>query len=266
MSGLLGPAEGLLPEHPLCRVGTRIHVVRQTTSTNDLALHENDGADDGDGYVYLAEKQTAGRGRRGHHWHAPHGAAVLCSVRLIEPARAEGHSRMSVAAGLAVHQAIMSASDVRPVLDWPNDVLVGNRKLAGVLVEARPLDHTRHVVAVGVGINCLQQTAHFPPELRDQATSLERESRLPIDRREVVRALLAALDYWLAAQRTGDAALLAREWMARSRTIGSSVRVPSNGQVRTGVVVDLDPEAGLLVSLTGGERRWFCPPTVRAPS
>jgi BirA family biotin operon repressor/biotin-[acetyl-CoA-carboxylase] ligase len=168
---------------------------------------------------------------------------------------------LSLAAGIAVHDAVRQASAVSAMLRWPNDLMVGDRKLAGILIEARPHRADLHVAAVGVGINCLQHRGHFPPELRDRATSLDLESREPIDRREVVRRLIAALDYWLdpavlvAPQRLKD------EWCGRSRLIGSRVRLREQERVYEGIAVDLDPNAGILVALDEGGQRLFCPLT-----
>ncbi len=261
---MLGSAEQLLPNEPLRRLGRRVVVVPDAVSTNDLALGET--APDSDGFVYLAEMQTAGRGRLGTDWHAPRGASVLCSVRLVESGAAPRCVRMSLAAGIAVHEAILRATDVRPTLKWPNDVLVGQRKLAGVLIETRLLDGERHAVAVGVGINCLQHEGHFPPELRDRATSLDIESGAAINRRRVVRELLRELDEWLAAEHLDQGEVLRHEWMARGMAFGTHVALLNAGRVYHGTMLDLDADAGLLVSLEGGGRRWFCPLTTHVTS
>jgi BirA family biotin operon repressor/biotin-[acetyl-CoA-carboxylase] ligase len=257
MPGTLGNAADLLPSAPLRRLVGRIVIVPQVASTNDLALDER--ALNDDGCVYLTELQTAGRGRLGMGWHAPRGASVLCSVRLVEAGRAPRCARMSLAAGIAVHEAILRATDVRPVLKWPNDLLVRQRKLAGVLIETRMLDSARHAVAVGVGINCLQHEGHFPAELRQCATSLELESGAAIDRRHVVRHLLAALDEWLAAERLADGEALRHEWLSRGLALGMHVELTHEGRTYRGTILDLDADAGLLVSLEDGGRRWFGP-------
>lgn len=256
---LLGPAEELKPPFPTKRVGRRIVVVSECTSTNDLALQRPEQG--GDGEVFLAERQTAGRGRLGRRWEAPRASSVLCSVRLLEKYSVARWVRLSLAAGIAVHDAVRQASAVSPTLKWPNDLMVGDRKLAGILIEAKPHRAGLHIAAVGLGINCLQHRGHFPPELRDRATSLDLESQEPIDRREVVRCLIAALDQWLDADALADPQRLKDEWCGRSRLIGCRVRLRAQDRVYEGIVVDLDPDAGILVALDEGVQKLFCPLT-----
>jgi len=256
---LLGRPEELKPPQPTKRVGRRIIIRDQCSSTNDLALAELGEA--GDGYVFLAEYQSAGRGRLGRRWLAPRAGAILLSVRILERYSPARWARLSLAAGIAVHDAVRQAANVTATLEWPNDVLVGPKKLAGVLIEAKPYDADTHVAAVGIGVNCLQHRGHFPPEWRDQATSLDLESDQPIDRREVVRCLIAALDHWLAPLALAKPQHLKDEWCRRSRLIGSRLRLREANQVYRGVVVDLDPDAGILVTLDEGGQRLFCPLT-----
>jgi BirA family biotin operon repressor/biotin-[acetyl-CoA-carboxylase] ligase len=168
---------------------------------------------------------------------------------------------LSLAAGIAVHEAVRQASAVSATLRWPNDLMVADRKLAGILIEAKPHREGLHIAAVGVGINCLQHRGHFPPELQGRATSLDLESGEPIDRREVVRCLVAALDRWLDPEALTDAHRLKDEWCGRSRSIGARVRLREHDHVYEGIVVDLDPDAGILVALDEGVQRLFCPLT-----
>ena len=259
MNLLLGHPEELKPPRPTKRVGRRIVTLAECTSTNDLALAELDRTRDGD--VFLAEYQTAGRGRLGNRWEAPRAGSILLSVRLVEQYSTARWARLSLAAGIAVHDAVRRAAGVLATLKWPNDVLVGAKKLAGILIEAKPHQGDTHLAAVGIGINCLQHRGHFPPELRDRATSLDLESDQPVDRREVVRCLIAALDRWLDPQALAEPQRLKDEWCRRSRLIGSRLRLRESNKIYSGIVVDLDPDAGILVALDEGAQRLFCPLT-----
>lgn len=236
------------------RVGRRVTLVHETTSTNDLAL-----ADGQDGAVVLAEAQTAGRGRLGRRWHAPRGASILCSVTLTGR-RDDGYRRrLALVVPVAICEAIVNVTDVRPELRWPNDVYVADRKLAGVLIESRPISAKEAVYAVGMGINCLQHASHFAPELRDRATSLELQTKRLIDRNEVAAELLLRLDAWLADDRFLDAQRLLAAWNEWSAMVGRRVCLSSEGKVYEGVAVEVDVDAGLVVQLdTGG--RWFFDP------
>src|SRR5262249_37186740 len=150
-------------------------------STNAVALEaiarERHAAD---GLVVFTEFQTAGRGRLGRNWHAPRGASLLLTAVICgEPSAAP---RLMLAAGIAVCDAIHEATGINAELNWPNDVGVLGRKLAGILIESVRFADGVAAHAVGIGLNCLQTAAHFPPELRDRATSLEMESTQPVNR------------------------------------------------------------------------------------
>lgn len=156
---------------------------RITSSTNDRAreLAEH-GAPHGT--LITARAQSAGRGRQGRAWTAPPGRALLCSLVI----RAPG-ALLSLAAGVAVAEL----AGPQAALKWPNDVLVGGRKVAGILVEGRP---QQGWAALGIGVNVAVRESDFPPELRQRAGSLglDREAVEPS-----LRQLLASLERWLAA-------------------------------------------------------------------
>src|SRR5215813_4467291 len=139
----------------------------RTDSTNDRA-RELAAAGAPHGTVVTAAEQTAGRGRQGRSWTAPAGKALLYSA-LLRPLE-ERHMMLPLAVPLAVCEA---AEALRPGLEcgvkWPNDVLVAGRKLAGVLIEARPRDGW---AVIGVGLNLTIAEDEFPPDLRDTATSV----------------------------------------------------------------------------------------------
>src|SRR5690606_14956600 len=139
------------------------------TSTNDIAL-DSAGDPEADGLAVFADFQTAGRGRHRRAWLAPRGASILCSLLLRDQAGspvgpADTAGTLTLAAAVAVCEAIRAATDITPAIKWPNDVRVAGRKLAGILIESRTIDpHTRAWV-VGIGLNCYQQVGHFPSEL-----------------------------------------------------------------------------------------------------
>ena len=151
MDAELGNPEFLKPKESTRRIGRHVQLIAECASTNDLALNGGAGASDGD--VYFAEFQTAGRGRLGRTWRGPRGASLLCSVRLVEAYDRARWVRLSLAAGIAVQEAIRQSASVSAWLKWPNDVMIGDRKVAGILIETRPLRDSTHLVesrAVGI--------------------------------------------------------------------------------------------------------------------
>ena len=239
------------------RIGRTVRVLEETASTNDVALAAAETDADADGLAVFAEFQTAGRGRQGRSWHAPRGASLLCSVLAIGRDDVARAGILTLTAGVAACDAVREATDVWPVLRWPNDLFVRGRKLGGVLVESRPVRDGRRAWVVGVGINCYQHANHFPPEIRDRATSLELESSHPVDRTRLARELLRELDRWLAPGEEIDAERVHRAWLERDESIGHRVRILYDGRMFEGRTLDVDPQAGLLVQLDDGVRRWF---------
>ncbi len=253
-----GIAEGLRA----VRVGRRIVVLPEIDSTNTHALEtiaprEGHAAD---GTVIFAERQTSGRGRLGRRWHSPTGASLMFTVLLHEPENAARAAFWTMAAALGVARGVESATDISPQIRWPNDVYVGSRKLAGILVEAR-LTRGDGWIAVGIGLNCLQQPAHFPDEIRTSATSLEIESTSPIDRAAVARNILQVLDEYFAQPSLVREDALAAEWSDRSSDIGQHVTLRSGLEPFTGRIIDVHPREGLLLHLDIGGRRHFDPAT-----
>ncbi|MCB9851451.1 MAG: biotin--[acetyl-CoA-carboxylase] ligase [Phycisphaerales bacterium] len=240
------------------RVGKRIVVLPEVDSTNTFALKLAERPDV-DGIVVFAERQTSGRGRLGRVWHCPNGAGLMFTVLLREPAGATTPAAWMMLAGFAVVRGIVDSTDVVPSLRWPNDVYVGDRKLAGILVESRREDDGVETIAIGVGVNCLQQAGHFPPEVRDRAVSLDMLSNAPIDRQSVACSVLATLDRSLLELVHRDESRLIELWQTHSADIGARVELQSDGHTYRGRIIDIHPRDGLLVQLDDGGRRQFDP-------
>jgi BirA family biotin operon repressor/biotin-[acetyl-CoA-carboxylase] ligase len=229
----------------------RMVVVRATAeSTNDLAW---EGMAQGlpDGAVFVADEQTRGRGREGRRWIAPAGAGLLMSVALRLGCEPRPLGLLPLAAGLAA-AAALRGSGVAARLKWPNDVLIGSRKLAGLLCEARPLDPGDRAAVVGLGVNVSQVEADFAPELRGRAVSL-RMAGSPLGREEVAAAFLNALEPLLDdyAEGGGSERLRAR-YREAADFWGQPVTVRAAGGEITGVARDLDAAGGLVVRLESG--------------
>ncbi|MFQ5424956.1 MAG: biotin--[acetyl-CoA-carboxylase] ligase [Phycisphaerae bacterium] len=244
------------------RVGRHVRVFDALDSTNSYALDTlAPDAARFDGAAVFAEYQSAGRGRLGRRWETPRGAGLTFTVLLHETSDRLPASRIVLAAAVAAADAIAETTDVEPVIRWPNDLYVRDRKLAGILIEVRTAAAGTRAVAVGIGVNCLQHAAHFPPALRDRATSLEIESGHAIDRTAVARAMLRRLDDLLAAQKAMDDAGLAEAWRERSADIGARATLRDGGRSFVGRIVDVAPAEGLLLQIDGGGLRHFDPAT-----
>jgi BirA family transcriptional regulator, biotin operon repressor / biotin---[acetyl-CoA-carboxylase] ligase len=222
-----------------------------TTSTMDVASKlALEGA--ADGVVIVADQQTAGRGRRGASWQSPAGAGLYCSMI----ARTTT-SIPTLAAGVGVREGIQRATGLAADLKWPNDVMVGSRKLAGILAEGVALGSPQQAVIIGVGVNI--QPAAYPPDVAARATSLEGELGRAVDREQLLAAILHAVRNRLAEgeRRPGD---ILQAWRAMSPN-AEGTRVEWDG--KRGVTAGIDESGALLVKVDGrieriiaGELRW----------
>lgn len=240
-------------------VDAPIVYLEETTSTNDVARDKlleavRDGTISAiDGLTVFAEYQSSGRGRLGRIWQAPRGASLLGTVLLVDPSGTSPSDEQMLLATVAACDAVTEVTDVRPRIKWPNDLVVGGRKLAGILIESQTLADGSRVFLCGFGINCLQQAGHFPDSLRPHATSLDLESAFPVDRNRVAVALLATL----AARRHDGIAALREAWLARCEPLGGQVALRHDGRTYSGTTVDIDASAALVVQLDHGGRRVF---------
>jgi len=209
----------------------RLHV-GQCESTQLLLL----GSGLPEGALATADHQTGGRGRLGRPWVEAPGTAVLCSV-LLRPPPGRPAQELSLVAGIAVAEAVESISGVQTQIKWPNDVLVGGRKLVGVLPEQRGDE-----VVVGIGINVNQTAAELPADTRRPATSLRLETGREHDRELVLSTVLARLDDLYTRWRTEGLAAVRDGLVQRDFLRGRRVRVDGLEGLAEGI-----DEAGRLV-------------------
>ena len=242
-------------------VGHTVHTFETVDSTQAvLGRLAIEGAPEGT--VVVARHQTAGRGSRGRSWWDTPGDSLLLSALLRPAMPAAQVAQLSLVAGLAVADALQSACDAPARIRWPNDVLIGGRKVCGVLPEAASqADGRVGYVLLGIGINVGQ--LEFPRELRDAATSLVLATGVAHGQPRLLAAVLEAVgrryDQWL---RDGFAGLR-DDWRQRAHTLGERVRIADG---REGVAVDVDDTGALLVDAGCGVLARVVSSAVPAPS
>ncbi|HEX4456892.1 MAG TPA: biotin--[acetyl-CoA-carboxylase] ligase [Polyangia bacterium] len=219
-----------------------------TGSTNDeAAAWARAGAPAG--AVVVADTQTRGRGRLGRRWHSPPGASLYCSVVLRPPLPPYRVPPLTLAAGVAVAEAL-TALDITPQLKWPNDVLLDGKKVAGILTEmSSDLDRVHHVV-VGIGVNL--NTRDFPDELAAIATSAALVRGAPVVRADFAAALCARLEHWFDRFVAEGPAVVAAAWKQHARIFGRRVRVTAGRDVLEGTAEDLEDDGALRLRLDDG--------------
>ena len=237
-------------------LGKNVLAYRSVKSTNDIATEMgNSGAVEGT--VITAEQQTAGRGRLGRSWFSPIGTGVYASVIFrpaFEPEYAPG---MSIMTALALADAVVAVSPGEAKLKgtaikWPNDILIGKRKLAGILTELSTEDKQISHVIVGVGININQLDEDFPEEIEDIATSLRRELGRKVNRVKLLQSFLRNLEkqyeQYLVHRLEKDHTRL-REYSA---IIGREIALQAGRARMEGVVRDIDNQGRLLLETADG--------------
>ena len=235
----------------LAPLGRRFEFFPTVGSTNDVAA-QHAAAGDHEGAVFVADAQTAGRGRRGRTWFSPPGAGLYVST-ILRPAGSAERERATllttIAAGVALAEGVARSTGLTPSLKWPNDLYVATRKLGGILAEG-----IGESVVLGYGINV--STASFPRELGDRATSLETELGRGVDRARVFAETLAALagryDDLLAGR--FDAILDAWRALAPGAH-GARVSWTTTAGERSGTTAGIDERGALLVRTTSGVER-----------
>jgi BirA family biotin operon repressor/biotin-[acetyl-CoA-carboxylase] ligase len=248
--------------------GTRFTDIRRFDSLDSTNRYLLDEARAGvaEGVVAVAEHQSAGRGRLGRRWEAPSGANLLVSVLLRPPLPAELRHLASAVVGLAAIDAAAPLG-LELGLKWPNDILAGDgRKLAGVLAEAdltpdppgdRPTEGLQAPIVVGIGINVNWPVtdADLPDDLVGTATSLRQQTGEPVDRSDLLEALLQSLEPRVAALGSPSGQRgQADDLRARCTTIGTRVRVELADDRFEGVACDVTSEGHLVVDTAGTTR------------
>ena len=159
--------------------------------------------EDREGAVAVAEEQTEGRGRLGRSWEAPAGTSVLVSVLLLPAVPAARLPELSLVAGRAVAEAIEDVTGIEPTIKFPNDVLIADRKVAGILAES-----SEGRVVLGIGVNVNQMREQLPPAARTKPTSLRLELGEPVSRAQLLAAILLRLEHaydtWIATDTSGS--------------------------------------------------------------
>lgn len=245
----------LLPDllRPLARgtIFERIHHYFRIGSTNTAAMQAA-AAGEPEGSVFLAEEQTAGRGRGGHTWESQKSAGIYCSVVLRPPLAPADALPLTLAAGLAAAAAVEETTGLRPDLRWPNDLLLGGKKFGGILTEMNAEATRVRYLVIGAGINVNQ--TRFGGELAELATSLRQQSGREWSRLALTAALLKSLDREYRALLGGQGSeTLARFEQRSSCARGKRVHVEEGGGYE-GTTDGLDARGFLRVKTAEGVR------------
>lgn len=238
--------EKLCPQLKTAVVGQKLILLEEVGSTNDYMKQlAQQGA--AEGTVVLAEQQSAGRGRLGRSFQSPAQKGIYLSVLLRPAIRAEKAINFTAVAAVAMCDAIEQAVGVRPGIKWTNDLLMGGRKICGILTEMGADWQTGVVdyIVLGIGLNVNEQQDEFAPELRSIAGSVAMATGRQWDRNDIAAAMLNAIDQvyadWQAGRWSVD------RYRADCTTIGKPVRVIRGDEVKNATAQGVDDDFALVV-------------------
>jgi len=234
------------------RIGSSVVCLKETESTNAVAFKmAEEGAREGT--VVIADAQTAGKGRLGRIWLSPAGVNLYCSVVLRPPIAPVAACQLTFLSVVAVARAIESCTALKPLIKWPNDILINGKKVAGLLNEMNAETEKVNFVVLGIGVNLNVRMSDLGEGLlRHPATSLLEAGGVKVNRAEFTRTLLRELDrLYDRFLQEGEGPVRA-EWLERSAIRGRSVRVSQGNREFSGVVQGVDSFGALLVQLADG--------------
>lgn len=243
---MLSLIQSHLPGHPWA---DKIQYFSTIDSTNTYAKQlAISGAPEGT--VVIADQQTGGRGRMGRSFSSPAGMGIYLSVILRPDCRPEELMHLTCAAGLAACLAVEKMADLRPEIKWTNDLILERKKLGGILTELSVDSSTGLVnwAIIGIGINCCQKDAEFPPEIRDIAISLG----LPAHARPWLAAALIQALYTMRRDLFAKKAQIMDGFRAGCVTIGQEISIVRGEDTRHAIAIGVDDNGGLRVRYPDG--------------
>lgn len=208
-------------------LGHSIHILTETASTNSLGMTLAVSGEP-HGTVILAEHQTAGKGRLGRSWVSPPNKNIYCSMILRDPRLQQHLTWIPLATGLALQEAIQKTLGITPSLKWPNDLLIGNKKLAGILCESTSRGHTGGVFIIGFGVNVNAEREDFPADLQSTSTSIFQESNMLCDRNTLLTSIFNYLEKWYDHLASDNIVAVQSAYTAACSTLGIDVRCTLN--------------------------------------
>lgn len=233
-------------------IGREIHYFEVADSTN-LRAKQLVEEGSGHGTLVVADRQDAGRGRRGKSWTSPAGTSVYMSLLLKPEIKPQCASMLTLIAGLSVTRAIKECAGISPQIKWPNDIVINGKKVCGILAELSTEIEQIHYVVVGIGINV--RNREFPEEIAPIATSLVLEGREEIRRAELIEAVCVYFEqYYDIFCKTYDLSALCQEYNKYLVNRGRQVRVLDPQKPFEGKALGITDKGELVVETEEGEK------------
>ena len=231
-------------------IGRNIYAYKAVKSTNDLAA-EMAESDQPEGTIVVADQQTKGRGRLGRQWHSPEGTGIYLSIILRPDFPTERAPAVSIMTAIALADTLVKYNPGEVRIKWPNDVLIGGRKVAGILTELSAEREKINHIIIGVGINVNQAVGDFPEEIRQTATSLRRSLKKKVRRVDLLQAFLVSFEKEYAGYKRYRLKKSHAKLRKYSSLIGHEITLSSGKHEETGKAVDIDIDGRLVLERDG---------------
>lgn len=243
-------------------LGQRSYFFETAESTNDHAWEKlAEGAPHGT--LIVAKEQTQGRGRHGRRWFSPNGG-LWCSIILdtsLLPNIQLGQIPLLI--GVAITETLKNNFNLNVTLKWPNDLLVNNKKIAGILSESRQIrkstgnitNNEKRAVVVGIGLNCNIQKENFPNDLQMEPTSILIEKSQQIDIIKLLSDILFSIENWFDVYSNEGFAAIKSAWKQHSGILGEIVKIDTGPDTFSGKVIDIDNTGALLIEEPNGNTK-----------
>lgn len=229
-------------------IGRNIIYRKEVSSTQDIASkHAINNAQEGTAIV--AESQSAGKARRGRSWVSPSEGGIYVSIILRPDIRPVSAVQIPLVVGVALAKSIQKITSLKPEIKWPNDILINNKKVSGILAEISCEVDRINYILVGIGINVNTRMTELPSDVRVLATSISNECGREISRVELLRHFFTELETVYVNYLINGFSDIRQVWKRLTNTVGSKVKVIDGAQEIRGKALDID-ENGFLIILT----------------
>ncbi len=235
-------------------IGKKIYYFPELESTNiaakEKALHRAEGMSEGT--LIIAERQSAGKGRLGREWFSPAGGIWL-SIILYPQLSPSYISRITLMTAVATVKALKNYTLIKPQIKWPNDILINEKKVCGILTEmSAELDIINWVV-VGIGVNVNIDHQRFPEDIQENTISLKEALGKEVLRVKLAQTFLQEFEKYYDKLKRKEFPSILREWKLYSHTLGRKIRVDMGERIITGEAVDINGEGALILKKEDGE-------------
>ncbi|ADK32102.1 biotin--[acetyl-CoA-carboxylase] ligase [Brachyspira pilosicoli] len=229
--------------------GRNLKIFESLESTNTKMIEDlNNGIKLEEGSVYIALKQTAGKGTHGNKWVSNNDLGLWFSVLVYTPFKKEA---LSFLPGIALSKCLREKYNVNAHVKWPNDVLVKNRKISGTLIQVTPIEN-RNACIIGTGVNLYHTKEDFPSDIEHKATSLYMETNLKVELSEFYKELITCFEEVYTSEKK-----LSEYFREYSNMIGRVIKAKKDDEEITALVKDITEEGYLIVEVNKKEETWI---------